>query len=917
MKHTLHRASLLSLALASALSWPAAQAAARSWTYSYTSQGLIETADGPRTDVADITRYAYDAKGNLTQVTNALGHLTQLSNYDAEGHAQTVIDPNGVSTTLTYSPQGWLASVSMGGSSTSFEHDAVGQIVKVTRGDGSWLAYTWDDARRLTAIRNNLGETVEYDLDAMGNRTAQRIKDASNSLTQQQQWAYDELGRLLRSVGAAGQTNRYQYDLNDNRSGTTNPKQNSHTQAFDALDRLVTSTDPLNGVTALAYDAQDQPTEVKDPRGVTTRYVYDGIGNLTQLVSPDSGTSSYVHDAAGNVIRKTDARGVITEYAYDALNRLIARTYPGNPALNVQYHHDMTAEGNKGIGRLTAVQDASGVLGYRYDERGNLLEQLRSVEVNGVDQYDRLQFAYDGANQLIRISYPAGFAIDYQRNAAGQVQQVGLAVGSNPSTPLASAIAYQPFGPLKSLTWGNGIGLSRSYDQDYRLTQQKVGAWQSDYQHDANGNITGLDHSLWGSLQYGYDALDRLTLEQATAQKKTYAYDATGNRTQRQTYRLAEGQEIRTAKQSLSYASDSNRLAKRSNAFEVEVDAAGNYSRYSQSRRYSYDDQGRLASVANAAGRVTADYRYNALGQRTLKQVHSHPLSGPRSTPTTYLYGPDGQLLGQVHYSHKGKKRLAQYWVWLDGLPLAGIELRYAGNGSIASTNVYYLHADHLNSPRLATDQNQKLLWSWNSDAFGVGKPNQDVDGDGIQTDIPLRFPGQLYDAHSALYYNYFRDYDPQTGRYVESDPIGLEGGLNTYGYVLGNPLVYVDQYGLMGYCGTPGGYCGPPANSAHFTVGACFTTSCATWSETSKDGPRLEIPVLPEISLTGGLCVKRPPPTACPVSSADDSFVRPDNYSAGWGVVGVSVSDDDMCVEIGVGVGSPANGTYDLGPIF
>ncbi len=128
----------------------------------------------------------------------------------------------------------------------------------------------------------------------------------------QQQWAYDELGRLLRAVGAGGQTRSFAYDLNDNPVGETNPRQFAHSQAFDALDRLVGQSDPLGGKTQLAYDAQDNLTEVKDPRGVTTRYEYDGLGNLTRLVSPDSGTTTFEHDAAGNVIRRTDARGFST-----------------------------------------------------------------------------------------------------------------------------------------------------------------------------------------------------------------------------------------------------------------------------------------------------------------------------------------------------------------------------------------------------------------------------------------------------------------------------------------------------------------------------------------------------------------------------------------------------------------------------
>ncbi|MCV3810896.1 RHS repeat protein, partial [Pseudomonas aeruginosa] len=187
---------------------------------------------------------------NLTQVTNALGQVTRLGDYDERGKPGSITDANGVTSSLAYTGvDGWLASVSTAGSTTRFDYDAVGQITRVTRGDGSWLSYEYDDARRLVAIGNNLGERLEYDVDTKGNRTAQRIKDASGSLVRQQQWAYDELGRLLRAVGAGGQTRSFAYDLNDNPVGETNPRQFAHSQAFDALDRLVGQSDPLGGKT--------------------------------------------------------------------------------------------------------------------------------------------------------------------------------------------------------------------------------------------------------------------------------------------------------------------------------------------------------------------------------------------------------------------------------------------------------------------------------------------------------------------------------------------------------------------------------------------------------------------------------------------------------------------------------------------
>ncbi|MGU1523315.1 RHS repeat domain-containing protein, partial [Pseudomonas aeruginosa] len=387
-------------------------------------------------------------------------------------------------------------------------------------------------------------------------------------------------------------------------------------------------------------------------------------------------------------------------------------------------------------------------------------------------------YRYDAANQLLEIGYPSGLAIGYPRNAGGQVASVTLAVGDKAPSPLVGQIAYLPFGPLQRLTWGNGITLSREYDQDYQLLRQKVGPWQSDYQHDANGNIQQHRHSLWGTLDYQYDPLDRLTEESGVQGGRSYAYDAVGNRTQRSDNPASGGT---ASSQDYQYAPDSNRLTA-IGAQAVTSDAAGNLTQDRPARKLAYDAQGRLQSVS-LDGQQVAEYRYNALGQRIVKLT-------PESI-TTYLYGPDGQLLGEAEHDGSGRKLRAQYYLWLDSLPLATIDADYDAQGKVGNPTLLYLHGDHLDTPRLATDASGQIAWQWQSDAFGRGEALSQG-----STQVNLRFPGQYYDAESGLHYNYFRDYDPQTGRYVESDPIGLRGGLNTYGYVMGNPLRYIDPTG-------------------------------------------------------------------------------------------------------------------------
>jgi RHS repeat-associated protein len=123
---------------------------------------------------------------------------------------------------------------------------------------------------------------------------------------------------------------------------------------------------------------------------------------------------------------------------------------------------------------------------------------------------------------------------------------------------------------------------------------------------------------------------------------------------------------------------------------------------------------------------------------------------------------------------------------------------------------LFFSRTDHLNTPRQVYDDQQQLRWKWDqAEPFGVNTPNENPSSLGA-FEMPLRFPGQFADRETNLFYNYFREYDSATGRYVESDPIGLFGGLNTYLYGEGIPTSIFDPRGLMGRGSGANGMYGP-----------------------------------------------------------------------------------------------------------
>lgn len=308
------------------------------------------------------------------------------------------------------------------------------------------------------------------------------------------------------------------------------------------------------------------------------------------------------------------------------------------------------------------------------------------------------------------------------------------------------------------------------------------------YNYDPNGNVIDIT-SPSGLHGYGYDALDRLTGDAQTGIDAIgLDYDANGNRSSR-----TQGASVVP----YNYKPNSNVLSG-INGSDVTYDTLGNRtSDRGGNRHFIYNDAGRLLRVyEGAVTKITYKYgyTYNALGQRTRKRT--------ANGTTVYHYDLNGQIISETG----SDGQLIRDYVWRDTEPVAQIDV--AG----AVETVSYLHTDHLLTPRLATDASGVVVWRWQGEAFGNTQPSGSVT-------VNLRFPGQYYDSETGLHYNWNRYYEPSTGRYITSDPIGLDGGLNTFGYVGGNPLQHFDTNGLAYFASRPlggnrwypwGGSCNP-----------------------------------------------------------------------------------------------------------
>ncbi|MEU7584242.1 RHS repeat-associated core domain-containing protein [Streptomyces sp. NPDC041068] len=694
---------------------------------------------------------AYDARGNCTAVTDTDG-ATYRYGYSAQGHITSITDPLDHTTTVECDPAGLpLSSRDPLGGTTRWARTATG------------LPHRFTDP---------LGRTTRFTWSTEGLLTSRAAADGAAEI-----WEYDGEGNCVSHTDATGAVSRFEYTHFDMMSARTDPDGARYTFRHDPSLRLTSVTNPQGLTWQYTYDAAGRPVSETDFDGRSVHYTHDAAGHLVARTNALGGRVEYAHDSLGRVVR-SDAEGAVTEYAYDPAGRLVRAT---------------TADST-----LTLRRDAAG--------------RLVSQSTDGRE----LTHVYDALGRVVSRTTPSGATTTWSYDAAGN--RNGASASGH-----ALRFEYDAAGQEVARHIGAELTLTHSFDEQGRLTAQSVTAGGTRrvqhraYRYGGDGSLLGVDDQLSGSRSFGLDAAKRVTAVHADGWSERYAYDQAGNQTEAAWPSTHPGQDAVGTR-----AYEGTRLT-HAGRVRYEYDALGRVvlrqrtrlSRKPETWRYEWDVQDKLRSVVTPDG-TRWTYRYDPLGRRSAKQRLA---DDGRTVVEQVDFTWEGTTLCEqttrardlphevtLTWDHDGLRPLTQ----LERITTpAGGKASSEGLGATGAVGLldapsalqqeidsrfFAIVTDLIGTPTELVDERGDIAWRTRSTLWGTTAWES-----GSTAYTPLRFPGQYFDPETGLHHNYFRHYEPETGRYATPDPLGLAPAPNPVSYVA-NPHTWSDPLGLSPY---------------------------------------------------------------------------------------------------------------------
>jgi len=756
------------------------------------------------TPLGETNQFVYDGSNNLTEIIDPLGNSNQFV-YDGQNNLVRSIDPVGNPTTYGYNAQFSLTGqTNSAGDWANFSYNATGSFpgTLAARADsGGVTTFGYDTWGQLasTTYTNNLG-VIHYVNSYRGDVTNRT--DGRGFATAFQ---YNNRRELTNTIAPTNLTASVSYDANDNVQTITDARTNKTTKTwsptrhllsttlpstpqgtpvvtngYDVRDLLICSADALNNQTIFTNDLAERLTSVADSLQRTARFTYDGDGHKLSGANAGNETNSQTWDANGRLIQQIDGAGHVSTRVYDAAGNQTVLTNRNGKAWTFYFDkanrltNTVTPSGRKTIltfnhqGLISSLTDPSNRLtSLFYDAKGRLTNRTDSVAATyyGYDANDNRTYVgengktnawtFDAYNRVVGYTDSASNVVQCRYDNNGNLTNLIYPGGKN------VYYAYDALNRMTNVTDWAGRKSGMAYDLDNRITSiVRPNGSRRTLGYDAAGQTTNIMEQMSNSLpiaifRYGWTNTPNMAWEFAAPLPHTNSIGA----------------------RSMTY-DDDNRLATfwgptMGGAQAVTTDATGNLINAPLTNdafaSYAFDPRNRLLN----AGGVTSTY--DAMNNR-IGQTYGTNVS-------TYVINPNANL---PQVLMRIKNGVTNYYVYGPGL-------LYQVTETAEGTNTLTYHYDYRGSTiALSTDNGQvtdRMEYSaYASTTYRIGT-----------NDTPFLFNGRYgvqTDANGLLYMQ-ARYYNPYLCRFVSADPSGFGGGLNFYAYANGNPVTYLDPFGL------------------------------------------------------------------------------------------------------------------------
>ncbi|HEY1137594.1 MAG TPA: polymorphic toxin-type HINT domain-containing protein [Xanthomonadaceae bacterium] len=744
------------------------------WLYEYNALGQITKVTDPNLHVST---FEYDASGNVLKTTDANNHSYTYT-YDKTDRPLTVTDPRSKIGRMSYDEAGRLQRlVDPTGGTTQLQYDKANQLVSMTDAEGIGGQLFYDNFGRKRRFVDGMGNQISTDYadpdgvdrgstlptkvtmpgvtrlvyrNARGWLTQASVTGGDQTITQR--YEYDVRGAVREFVGTTGKRSLVTYDALGRPVTQTDPEQNLTRLDYDHRDNVVRVTDARTNSTTMVYDRRNKLLSETNPLNLTTRYEYDPAGRLTKLIRPSGVSITLVYDDGGRVLQR------------------IARRADGTVEGTDEFDWDPS-------GNMTAWSNAEASAVLAYDDNNLLLSE--AVTRSGVTL--TRSYTYYANKQIRTYTGPDGATVQYVYNRNGQLDKieipgVGAISVTNRQWLSPTEVVYPGGSRLKIVrdAFGDAVdvnltspGQVERFSQFYQrgprgeLLQRRTDGRTTAFTYDDNLQLQGVDASGFGNDQdFTLDAVGNRETENGVSGE--WQYDGANRLLSRGTI-------------SYGYDDDGNLVLKT----DTSLTGARRVT------RYRYDSYNRLREVLDSDEQAIARYSYDPFGYRLTKEITTvgASRSGATAGTTLFLQGAEGVL---AEAGVDGAIRRTYGWApenWHGTMP---VYLRQNGE-------TYFYVADAMGTPARLIDAAGVVVWAADYEAFGKAElANTNL------IDQPWRLPGQYFDQETGLYYNLHRYYDPEIGRYITSDPIGLDGGINTYLYAGASPTLFSDPRGLF-----------------------------------------------------------------------------------------------------------------------